>query len=305
MSVADIGFLTVTGTDTEDFHRQYDVVVQVTCTSESDGPQTVLNGVRNTMPYGSSFVYGNHSDPYATLRAIRNARRTEKRVVWHVDVQYSTKGSQRDPNDQPGDPLSWAWKVRGAFGSGQKWLTKDRNGRALVNSADEPFEDTPPIDDPLLILSLEKNTPTIDLDQWAEARGKVNDATLWGLQARRVRLMQWTWDIAYAGSGQPYVQNKFEVSINFDGYYYQPLDMGFREKTGLADNNGFPKYTTITVNGELPTKPQFLDGFGSRLLLNIPPVYFDGIGGNPEPFELEDEYDFSQIFPSVLPGPIT
>jgi hypothetical protein len=304
VSVTNIGFISVSGTDTEDWHRQYDVVAQVTCSSESDGPQTVLNGVRSSLQYGSTFAYGNDSDPYATLRSIRNARRTDKRKIWQVDLQYSTKGSQRDPADQPGDPLSWAWKVRGSFGSGQKWLTKDRTGRALVNSANEPFEDVPPIDNPLLILALEKNTATIDLDQWAEARGKVNDATLWGLSGRRVRLMQWAWDVAWTGNGQAYIVNKFEVSIDFDGYYYEPLDMGFREIDGI-DLDGNATYSPMLLKGELPSKPLFLNGQGGRLAEGANPIYFDGVGDNPEPFELEDQYDFSTIFPATLPGPIT
>ena len=46
-----------------------------------------------------------------------------------------------------------------------------------------------------------------------------------------------------------------------------------------------------------------LDGLGETLNAGASPVFFDGIDGNPNPFKLEDEVDFSAIFPNPLPGP--
>lgn len=309
MSVTSVKLLNVTGSLTEDFHREYSGEVQIATTDAvNDGPVTVLNAVLGVYPYGSTFVHGTEGDILAVVRSIGNVRRrgsgsSNERLIWSADVKWSTRGTQRDPSDPPGDPTNWAWRIRGLNGTGQKWLTKDRTGRALVNSSDEPFEDVPPIDDPNAVLSLEKNTPTLSLSQWTEARGKVNSASLWGLDARCVRLVKWDWQVQWTGPGQAYVANTFEVHVKEDGYYYEPADVGYRERSGV-NIDGTPAYTPILVNGEIPTKPVYLNGAGHVKQDGNPVVYFDGQGGNPDPFELEYEYDLGSIFPASLPVPI-
>lgn len=310
MSVTSATVINDTGTVTDDFHVEYSLTYQVITSTAADGPQVVLAYMRGIVPYGSTYARGNDSDSNAVCRFIGNARRivsdakTSGKFAWNVDVRYSTKGTKNDPADQPGDPLSWAWRVSGAYGSGQKWVTKDIDDRAIANSADEPFEDVPPIDDPLIVLRLEKNTPTISLQQWSEARGKVSETTLWGLEPRRVKLKQWTWTPQWTSSGVAYIANQFEVEIYFDGYYYEPADAGFREFVGL-NTDGSPNYEPILIKGEIPTRPVFLNGAGQMKQSAAAVVYFDGQGANPNPFKLEKEYDFSTIFPAVLPGPIT
>lgn len=307
MSVTRVNAIAVTATNTEDLHREYHVTYRVICDSTADGPVTVLNA-GNLPRYGEQFSYNSDTDAFATCRFVGNCRMEKfeegSQRSWLVDASYSTRGSNRDPSDQPGKPLDWAWKVSGNYGTGQKYSQKDKTGRALVNSAQEPFEDVPPIDDQLLLLTLEKNLPTISLTQWADSRGKVNDDTLWGLAARRVKLVQWSWQPQWTGAGAAYVACKWDVAINLDGYYYEPLDQGFRELVGF-DNANKAIYEPIKVMGELPSKPVLLNGAGERLNAAFDPVYFDGLGGNPDPFEIEEEYDLNSIFPAVLPGPIT
>lgn len=307
MSVTSCVVKNTTGEITEELHREYTVSLEIQTNTASDGPVVVLAYVAGVYPYGTPYARGNDYDQFAVVRKIGPVKPVHatdrKQTMWSCELKYSTKGTKRDPNDQPGDPLQWSWKISGASGAGQKWLTKDRTGRALVNSADEPFEDVPPIDDPLIVLSLQKNTPTLSLSQWRNSRGKVNSATLWGLSRRKVKLREWKWDIAWTSAGVAYVDNKFEVEINEDGYNYQPADVGTREKTGV-DQNGNTTYEVILIKGEIPARPQFLDGAGRRKTDAADVVYFDGLNGNPDPFELEDEYDFSAFFPAVLPGPI-
>ena len=299
MSVSSVALMSVTGSMTEDFHREYVGEIQIATTSAAnDGPVTVLNAIIGAFPYGSSFTHGTEADILAVVRSIGNVRRRSgvaaaDRLIWSGEVRWSTRGTKHDPSDPPGDPTNWAWRVRGLNGT----------GRALVNSSDEPFEDVPPIDDPNAVLSLEKNTPTLSLSQWTEARGKVNSASLWGLDARCVRLVKWDWQVQWTGIGQAYVSNSFEVHVNEAGYYYQPADVGFREKAGV-NVDGTPAYTPIIVNGEIPSKPVYLNGAGHIKQDGNAVVYFDGQGGNPEPFELEDQYDLGAIFPASLPGPI-
>ena len=306
MSVQSVAVLNVVGNVVEEVHREYTVTYRVITSTRADGPYVVLSS-GNLPQRGQYYSYGNDLDIFATCKQIgpaRLERGEDSGKVWLVDAVFSTKGSSRDPADNPGDPISWAWKVRGSFGSGQRYYVKDANGRAIVNSAGDPYEDVPPVDEPRMTLSLEKNTATIDIDQWAETRGKVNSAAIWGLAARRVKLLQWSWDVQWTGQGAAYVANKFEVEINDEGYYYQPRDEGFHELLGVkADGSRNTRH--IKAEGELVSKPQLLNGQGLVLPAGQAPVYFDAAAGATQRYELEGEYDFTQIFPSVLPGPIT
>lgn len=306
MSVQSVAVANVVGNVVEEVHREYTVTYRVITSTRADGPYVVLSS-GNLPQRGQFYAYGNDLDVFATCKQIgpaRLERGEDSGKVWLVDALFSTKGSNRDPADNPGDPISWAWKVRGSFGSGQRYYTQDANGRAIVNSSDEPFEDVPPVDEPRMMLSLEKNTATLNIDQWSETRGKVNSSSIWGLPARRVKLVQWSWDVQWTGQGAAYVANKFEVEINDEGYYYQPLDQGFRVKMGLNADGTFD-YAPIFARGELIAKPVNLDGQGAQLLAGQPAVYFDAAAGATQRYELEGEYDFTQIFPAVLPGPIT
>lgn len=306
MSVSRVDVVNVVGNTVEEVHREYTITYRVITTTRADGPYVVLSA-GNLPRRGDFYQYGNDLDIFATCKSIgpaRLERAEDTGKAWLVDAVFSTKGSQRDPADNPGDPISWAWKVSGSFGSGQWYPRKDANGRAIANTADEPFEDVPPIDDPRMIISLEKNTASLNIDTWKKTRGKVNSSPLWGLPVRQVKLLQWSWNVQFTGQGAAYISNKFEVEINDEGYYYSPLDQGFREKLGKKPD-GKPNYWTVLLNGELPTRPVRLDGNGQVLLEGQASVYFDAAAGLTKRYELEGEYDFTTIFPSVLPGPIT
>lgn len=306
MSVVSVTKRDWSGTVAEDGHREYMITYCVRTNSESDGPAVVL--ASGSLPVrGDMYVSGNDADVFAGCSFVGNARRDKSdatRLLWLVDAKFTTKGSKEDPNNPPGDPLSWAWKVSGSFGAGQRYPTKDIADRAIVNTADEPFEDVPPVDEPTIILKLEKNTATVSLSQWYSAKGHVNSTEIWGLPVRTMRLLQWNWSPQFTGAGRVYVNNQFEVEVNFAGYYFKPLNVGYREKLGV-DADGKATYRAITANGELIAKPAYLDTFGQRQLAGEDPVYFDGEGDNPQGFKLEYEYDFTQIFPATLPFPIT
>lgn len=224
--------------------------------------------------------------------------------VWNVPVTYSSRpyaqGTGNPADVGKDNPVDWEWKVSGSFASYLKAVTKDWNGTAVLNSADEPFIPLPEQDDPRDVLVLEKNTANIDLSVRKQFRGAVNSLPIWGLDAREAKLMQWEFQVCWNGI-DAYISNRFEIHIQYGGWLFQPLDQGFREKVGIV--NGLNDYREITVRGERIRTPALLDGAGARLLAGNNPVFFDGAGGNPAAFEIEPEKDFFDLFPGLLPGP--
>lgn len=305
MSVVSVTCVDVSGDITEEGHRTYVKTFEVRTNSRTDGPFTCMSS--GSLPVrGDTYAYGSESDVFASCKRVGNfkLRDVDKTgQLWRCEAQYSTAGSKEDPNNQPGNPLDWAWKISGGPNGDRKVMNKDKDGRAIQNSSDEPFEPLPEITAPNGLISLAKNTATISLTTWWDYQGAVNDADIWGLgAARRARINSWTWEVVFYGNGGQYIANRFEVECNRNKFQYEPLDRGFRRLTGV-DIYGKPSFSPITIQGELPSKPVMLDGLGETLNAGASPVFFDGIGGNPNPFKLEDEVDFSAIFPNPLPGP--
>ena len=305
MSVTSVTCVEVSGDQTEEGHRTYVKTFEVRTSSASDGPVTVM--LASGLPTrGDYFSYGNDTDFLAMCKKIGNVKLREINAtfrLWRIEAHYSTAGSKEDPNNQPGNPLDWAWKIKFRPSGARKVMSKDKDGRAIKGSADEPFEPLPEIIAPNGLVLLEKNTATLSLSTWWAYQGAVNDAAIWGLSSSRMaRINSWTADIVYTGGGGSYVANSFEVEVDRNKFVYTPLDQGFRRLTGV-DPDGKPHFSQIRIEGELPSKPVLLNGLGDQLLANASPVFFDGIGGNPASFKLEDEVDFSAVFPNPLPGP--
>jgi hypothetical protein len=305
LSVTSVTAIEATGDITEEGAREYVVTLEVITNSVNDGPYTVLT-TASLPTRGQQYSYGGESDPYAFCRRVGGCKLRDvdgTRKIWRLSAHYSTLGSKENPENQPGNPLDWAWKISGRVTGDRKPKFKDRNNRAIANSADEPFDPAPELLSPNVLLDLKKNTATISLEQWWNSQGAVNNADIWGLgSSRKARINTWTWDIIYTGNGGAYIANHFEVEVRRDKFLFEPLDQGFRKKIGI-NGNGEPEYAPILIRGDIPSKEIPLDGQGSVLLAGAPLVFFDGAGDNPEPFELEDEIDFSSIFPNPLPGP--
>ena len=307
MAVVDINAIEAEGSITEEGSREYTVTLEVITSATTDGPYTVLSN--SSLPYrGQTYSYGGETDPFAFLKRLGGCKlksADQTRKVWRLQAYYSTLGSKEDPNNQPGNPLDWGWKIKGRITGDRKPVHKDKDDRAIQNSAEEMFDPLPELMSPNVVLDMQKNTATLSLETWWTYQGAVNNADVWGLgAARKARINSWTWDIVYTGGGGSYFSNQFEVEIRRDKFQFEPLDQGYRKKTGI-NGDGTAKYEPILINGELPSKEVPLDGNGAVLLAGQPLVFFDGQGAHPNPFKLEDEVDFSTIFPNPLPGSFT
>jgi len=306
MSVSSISPLYCEGGLNEDLTWEYTAYYRAITTSPNDGPNDIILNA-SCPQYGDAYTFGNDFNLFAWCRSVNVKLETakESRLSWIVTANYSSKGAPQDPADKAiQNPADWSWRVSGSFSMQQRAPDKDIDDRALVNAAGEPFLPPPEIEDPQIVLVLEKNTPTIDLSLYADAGGKVNDAAIWGLNARCAKIMQWTFNFAWTAPGQAYVQNRWEVAVKLDGFYFQPLNIGHRAKGDIDPDVGAAKMREATDEFWQPlSRPRLLDQFGDFLADGVNPLFFDQAAGPLQRFKLEDEFDFSQIFPPALPGP--
>lgn len=306
MAVTGVHFLQSTCSEAQDGTTTYSAQWLVTTDSRTDSATTV-RAAPGLPKRGDIFTDGTATDPYASCRSrtCRLSDVNETMKKWIVDLEYSSAGSSDNPdnnNQNPSDPIDWSWKVSGDGWQSMEAPEFDRNGRALVNVVNEPFLPPPEREKQQPLILLTKNHRTLDLSAWSSCQGKVNSNTQWGLTSRKVKLRKWSFEQRWIGNGEMYFANRLEVEVKFAGFYFQPPNLGTRELVGI-NLDGTGDYRTLVDDDGYPYScPMPLDQFGAQLLVGMPTQFFDQAAGALQKFELEDEYDFTNILPPVLPG---
>ena len=291
--------------DTEG-HRTYTSIYQVITDDKLDGPLTA-RAAAGIPAIASGYAFGNDSDPWAfCIRrpSVRLAEGGDSAKKWHATVEHTTKPSKTCKTATIEDPLDQPPVISGSFVSVIMPAEKDMDGEPITNSADEPFIPAIEIEDHEDTLIYEINTATISLATRAKYTRSVNDAPLWGLPARCVRLVQWGWDVAYYGQCNNYIRNRLEFAIRPADrpWDFNILDQGTRIKIGfIADPSGqfdpSPIYDTVKDRKDEGLNGPFqLDGKGLQLKKDSPAVFLTK--------KVYAEQDYSALpIQDPLPGP--
>lgn len=281
-----------------DHNRQYTSEYEVITDDKNDGPITAV-GAPGIPSYRSSYQWGNDFDNWAFAHhAHANCRNPdETRRLWTVVITHSTRPSFRCGDFRIENPLSEPIRLSGSFMQFTRAALKDKDGKALLNSVDEPF--TPPIevDDSRKVLVMQKNTAAISLSSWADYNDTVNAGPMWGLLRRAIKLNQWRWTVQYYGTCNAYIANEWELHIDLrTAWTHKPLDAGFRYLPAEAVR---PNYETILIKDVPRHLATPLNGAGAivDLVTNPAAAFF-------HTFAIYEERDFTAIgIPSTLPGP--
>src|SRR5690606_11373931 len=120
----------------------------------------------------------------------------QSKRLWKVVVEHTTKGGKRCAEENIDDPLKIPPVISGSFVAYTRVAEKDKDGNPILNAAKEPFLPAPEVEDHQDTLVYDVNTAIINLALRAQFRGTVNSTPIWGLPARCVRIVQWSYDIA-------------------------------------------------------------------------------------------------------------
>lgn len=287
MAVSSANILTVAQTRADNEAREYTVTWLVETTDPLDGPITV----RASLPaLGTSLAAGNDSDAEAYVTgygSIANANDPqEDRKQWRAEVRYSTMTRRKCDDDLDLGPLSEPPVIRGGADRGETPAVVDNAGNPIVNSAGNAFDDLL-ADDSNQRLTIAINQATLDLDTLDDFTDAVNDSAFFGLGARKWKMDPPTWEERYYGACIRYFAVTYSFRSRRETWDLKPLDRGF-----LDQNGKFPADSETGMRGVTPAN---LDGAGEFLAAGGDLVFFDGVGGNPDPFTYYPERDFGSL----------
>ena len=290
----------------EDGHRSYQLTSRVVTTSALDGPAAVM--MASGLPaIGSSWSFGSDYDSWAycwpTMEVVA-VQENEPNRSWDVTQTFSTRPLTRCQDQTIDNPLLEPPKISGSFRRGSKLIEVDIYDQPIQSSSHELIVGISK-DDSKPTVIIEQNLSTLDLDNMSEYIDTLNDAELWDLPVRCVKLSNIIWNRLMFGLCDFYYTRRLEFDIDKNTFdEVGIIDKGFKKfDTRRAADTGVNRadpdnYVMIRdKNGERIAEPRYLDGTGDPLDDPTTPVLING----GDPVEKYDENNLLLLgIPSVL-----
>tara|TARA_R110000824_G_scaffold89967_12_gene220192 strand:- start:1235 stop:2131 length:897 start_codon:yes stop_codon:yes gene_type:complete len=265
--------------DTEG-HRNYKIKWLCFSTSVADGPAHAL--VATGLPaLGSGWAQGNDIDTWAKClpnQSCRFMNKSEKGFMWEVEQTFSTKPLKRCQDDSIENPLNEPDQISGGFSKYTEEIQKDKDGDSIKSSSHERIRGaTVEFDANRPTVSISKNVLTLPLSTFAPMVDTVNDAVLWGLPKRCVKLSDVTWSRQLYGTCTFFYTITYGFDCRYDTFDRVVFDEGTKilnpeiANADKTDPKHFIRYKD--VNGDYSRV--FLDGNGAPLEKGDPPVEID------------------------------
>lgn len=253
---------------TREGHRDYTVQHLVRTDSVADGPHTVFNtpGLPLT---GNVWGFGNDLDFWAICLPkleikLHQARPGEPHKYWLVKNFYSTKPLTRCQDEQIEDPLLEPQDIGGSFTKRTELVSQDKDGNQIRSSSFERLQGSN--------LEFDKNRPTVKIGQNVAALGlnvfspmvdTLNDAPLWGVAARSIKLSNVSWERLIHGTCSYYYRRTFEFDVDFSTFDRTVYDEGTKKLKDGGDNTNPEHFELATDEKGNPAGTIFLDGNGA------------------------------------------
>lgn len=224
----------------KDGHRDYTIVHLVEA-DVADGPQVVM-GCAGLPAIGAAWAFDNDSDTAAlcwpTMKVRHHdSKKGEKHKHWEVEQLFTTKPLDRCQTTSIENPLNEPQKVGGSFVKYTKEVTTDRWGDAIKSSSHEMFRGPQvEFDHNRPTVWVEQNVASLGLSTFAAMVDTVNDASLWGLSARCIKLSNVSWERLLYGVCTYYYKRRFEFDVDFDTFDRCITDEGTKVLRGHWTN---------------------------------------------------------------------
>jgi hypothetical protein len=301
MSASIHGWLrTWSGTRNDEGQRQFLVTHIVKTTSADDGPQTVMF-TPGLPQVGSFYNFGNDTDVWAFCSpnmkvSIHKEKEGDPAFYWRVDQVFTTIPFERCQDEAIEDPLLEPQKIGGSFVKYTEEAAKDKDGVIIDSSSHELFRGPQ--------VEFDKNRPTVWVEQNKASLGlatfaamvdTLNNAALWGLSARKIKLSNVSWERKLYGLCNFYYTRRFEFDVNDSalGFDREVLDEGTKVLNGHwpAGTGSTEGWILDNIAGTAPdkTNPQHFIRYYDRPG-NIARVILDGNG---EPLGTADPVFFT------------
>ena len=219
------GLLDWSGERDEYGYRSYTITFRVVTNNVLDGPAVVMQTPGLPRP-GSWYFLGNDIDIYVWTRLnlkVTPTLKSEPNTWWEVEVQVSNKPPDRKEahnactGQEIQDPLLTPQKVSGSMVKRTEESVYDRFGNRISNSAQEQLHGpNVQFDQSQPQIRIEQNVPFLDLANVQSMVNSVNAFPMWGLDARMIKLSEFTWERKFWGQCLVYYTRNFTFDIRYD-----------------------------------------------------------------------------------------
>ncbi len=207
---------------------------------------------------GDAYPY----DTRATCRRVRPVNETFSPYVWIVTCSYSTQQSTAKADNPLNDRTKITWGSQDIT----TVLTKDRDGKGIVNSAGDLFvEGGVEEQDEMVVARITKNVAAVP-DWIYQYRRSVNDSTInvggLSIAPEKARFLHPTVSDVQTRNDIDYYIFGYELAIRDDGWIHEVLDRGFHKKDPVTK-----KLSRITNPKDMTdvSTPVLLNGSGQPL----------------------------------------
>lgn len=217
MSGTVLGHLDWSVKQDKDGHRDYSIIWLVQTSDPDDGPYTV--GTTPLLPaIGSAWIFGNDNDPWAFCWpevTVQPVYTKEPCTLWTVENMFTTRPLRRCQDDAIENPLLEPPRLSGTYGKVSKESHIDKDGKLIKSSSHEIFRGkSVEFDECLPTVSIEMTFSSNQISTFNGLINRVNDATLWGLSTRKIKLSNATWKRHLYGICTFYYTVAYEFEIN-------------------------------------------------------------------------------------------
>ena len=270
---------------TREGHREHRLVWLVGSLI-SDGPFDIYFATGLPVP-GSPWVYGNTNDPWAFCapdwKIAPFEHQGEPNYLWTVEQTFTTIPRRRCQDDSVEDPLLEPDDISGTFIKYQMEVTRDRFGDPIKSSSHEMIRGKlVERDFNRPTVRIKKNLASLPLSTFAPMIDHVNDATLWGLPARCVKLSNVTWQRSLYAVCNYFYTVTYDFDISYDTFDVEIQDEGSKCLIGYSPGSD-----------QFPLDPDGTDAETGGLNKDNPKNFenFLDIHGNPARCLLDAEGD--------------
>ena len=201
-----------------DGNREYKIKWRIAC-DPGDGPANALQTTGLPQPGEYYSVLGDN-DSWATCKldaTVTPVVTGEKNTYFLVEQTFSSKGDDKRCKDQQiDDPLLIPDRISGSFAKYQEEATTDLWGKRIQTSSFETLRGPQvEFDANRPTIKIEQNRAALELDLVAQMIDCVNDAPLWGLPPRCIKLDNFSWERKFYGNCYIYYSRNLEFGLRY------------------------------------------------------------------------------------------
>lgn len=236
-------------------HRNYDIVHLVECTGDP-----VIEGLAQVLltpglpVIGSTWLFDGDRDDWAYclpyLKVTPHGENEgEKPTHYRIEQKFSTKPYKRCQDNSVENPILEPQKVSGTFEKYTREATMNKNGQPLASSSHELYQGSKvEVDGNRPTVKIQQNVALLDLPLITRLMGVVNDAAMWGLPERCIKLSSSSWERQVFGTCNYYYTRSFEFDIAYETFDKRLLDHSHRSSNTRFVHLDFNCTITITVD---------------------------------------------------------